>query len=146
MIALLQRVARARVSVENASLADISSGLLLLVSVVRDDQPDDALRLADRVAGYRVFADDAGKMNLDVQQAGGQILAVPQFTLAADTNRGRRPSFGGAAPPERGKALFDTFCEQLGHKNLTVKRGEFGANMQVELVNDGPVTFWLSTR
>ena len=146
MIGLLQRVERASVTVGGQRVASIGSGLLVLIGVVRDDDDGDATRLAERLAHYRVFGDAQGKMNLSVIDTGGSVLAVPQFTLAADTGRGRRPSFGRAADPERGKRLFDDLCDGLSGYGLTVATGEFGANMQVELVNDGPVTFWLSTR
>ena len=123
-------------------LAAIGTGLLALVAVERGDGDAEARRLAERVAGYRVFADGAGRMNLSLKDVGGELLAVPQFTLAADTESGLRPSFSGAAEPGEGKRLFDLFVLLAG-KEITVKTGRFGAHMQVSLVNDGPVTFWL---
>jgi D-tyrosyl-tRNA(Tyr) deacylase len=146
MIALLQRVAQAEVQIEGSSIALISRGLLVLVGVEKDDTEQAAERLAARLAGYRVFADAHDKMNLSVQDIGGQILLVPQFTLAADTDKGMRPSFHPAAEPERGRQLFDFLCLCLQRSGVKIAQGRFGANMQVSLINDGPVTFYLRTQ
>lgn len=143
MIGLLQRVSRARVEVASETIAAIERGLLVLVGVERDDSSERADRLLARLLGYRVFPDDAGKMNRSVRDIGGGVLLVPQFTLAADTTKGNRASFAPAASPEEGRRLFELLvaraCEHYGK----VQSGVFGADMQVTLTNDGPVTFWL---
>ncbi len=144
MIALIQRVTRASVEVEGSIVAEINQGLLVLLAVEPDDNEKKAIRLAERVAGYRIFEDENGKMNLNVSQIDGDILVVSQFTLAADTTRGMRPSFTRAAPPELGDKLYQYFCQQLKSKGFTVPTGVFGADMKVSLLNDGPVTFSLS--
>jgi D-tyrosyl-tRNA(Tyr) deacylase len=146
MIGLLQRVTRASVSVDGAEIARIGTGLLVLVGVQARDTENDAGRLAERLAGYRVFPDKQGKMNLSVQDIKGEILLVPQFTLAADTAKGMRPSFHPAADPAIGQRLFRLLTERLQTKSIPTATGRFGADMEVSLVNDGPVTFWLSTR
>ncbi len=146
MIALLQRVSEARVSVDKQLIGTIAHGLLVLVAVHRDDQEQDIDRLAERILGYRVFADPDGRMNLNVAQVGGGLLLVPQFTLAADTHKGLRPSFTKAAQPEKGSAYFDKLVAICRERLERVETGQFGANMQVGLVNDGPVTFWLESR
>jgi D-tyrosyl-tRNA(Tyr) deacylase len=143
MIALLQRVTEARVSVAQVAIAAIGRGLLVLVGVARGDREAEATRLAERVLSYRVFADDAGRMNRSVRDVGGSLLLVPQFTLAADTSSGLRPSFSSAAPPEIGAALFERFVDEIRMSGVPYGVGRFGADMQVGLVNDGPVTFWL---
>ncbi len=143
MIALIQRVSRASVDVEDQRIAEIGAGLLALVGVERGDGEAEAARLAERVLGYRVFQDAAGKMNLSVKDAGGGVLAVPQFTLVADTNSGLRPSFSSGASPEEGQKMFLFFLEKLKALHANVQTGRFGADMKVSLVNDGPVTFWL---
>jgi D-tyrosyl-tRNA(Tyr) deacylase len=145
MIALLQRVSRADVAVAGEVIAEIGRGLLVLVGVARGDTDADADRLAERVSSYRVFADAAGKMNLSVRDVAGSILLVPQFTLAADTAGGLRPSFSSAAPADVGAALFERFAERIRASGVPTARGRFGADMQVSLTNDGPVTFWLET-
>jgi D-tyrosyl-tRNA(Tyr) deacylase len=137
-------VSSAAVRVDGVEIAAIGRGLLALVAVERGDGEPEARRLAERVAGYRVFADPQGKMNLSLRDVGGELLAVPQFTLAADTNSGTRPSFSGAAPPAEGEALFAKFVE-FAAQTVPVRLGRFGADMKVSLVNDGPVTFWLRT-
>lgn len=142
MIALLQRVERAAVQVAGEEIAAIGRGILALVAVERGDGDSEARRLAERVTGYRIFADAQGKMNLSLKDVAGELLAVPQFTLAADTNSGLRPSFSSAAAPAEGERLFDRFVS-FAAKELTVKTGRFRADMKVSLVNDGPVTFWL---
>lgn len=127
---------------EGEEIAAIGRGVLVLVGVERGDGEAEARRLAERVAGYRIFADAQGKMNLSLKEVGGELLAVPQFTLAADTDSGMRPSFSSAAVPAEGERLFAQFVAFAG-KALGVKTGRFGADMEVSLVNDGPVTFWL---
>jgi D-aminoacyl-tRNA deacylase len=142
VIALVQRVAEASVSVEGHTVGQIGPGLLALVGVERGDGEAEARRLAERVLGYRIFADTGGKMNLSLRDTAGGLLAVPQFTLAADTDSGARPSFSSAASPADGEKLFDYFVKDL-EKEIRVATGRFGAHMRVSLVNDGPVTFWL---
>jgi D-aminoacyl-tRNA deacylase len=150
MIALIQRVKRADVrvveSMNESVTGAIEAGLLALVCAERGDNEAAADKLLAKMLGYRVFSDDAGKMNLSVQSVNGGLLLVSQFTLAADTNSGLRPSFTPAAPPDEGKRLFDYFVTQARAKHPVVETGEFGADMQVSLVNDGPVTFWLQVR
>ena len=143
MIALLQRVHHAWVEVDAQRIAAIGGGLLVLLGVERGDSTEEADRLLDRVLGYRVFADAQGRMNLGLVDIDGELLLVPQFTLAADTGKGRRPSFTSAAAPKEGEYLFDYFSARAQQRHAAVKLGRFGAEMQVGLVNDGPVTFWL---
>lgn len=143
MIGLLQRVTEARVDIGDDTIATIGPGLLVLVGVTADDRPANAERLAQRLIEYRVFADDAGRMNLGLADTGGDLLLVPQFTLAADTRKGRRPGFGGAADPETAANLFHRLLEAARAKHAPVAAGRFGADMRVSLVNDGPVTFWI---
>ena len=143
MIALIQRVAEASVSAAGETLGEIGAGILALVAVERGDGEAEAARLAEKVVSYRLFPDAAGKMNLSLKDTGGGLLAVPQFTLAADTDSGLRPSFSRAALPAEGKRLFARFLELSSQSISVVKAGRFGAEMQVRLVNDGPVTFWL---
>ncbi|MEJ2630203.1 MAG: D-aminoacyl-tRNA deacylase [Acidihalobacter sp.] len=143
MIGLLQRVSRAAVRVDGESVGAIEAGLLVLVGVERGDTEAQADRLLERLFGYRVFGDAERRMNLSLQDVGGGLLLVPQFTLAADTRKGMRPSFTPAAAPEDGRRLFDWLVEHARTRHKPVATGLFGANMQVESVNDGPVTFWL---
>jgi D-tyrosyl-tRNA(Tyr) deacylase len=143
MIGLLQRVAEARVEVGGETVGAIGPGLLVLVGVERGDGEREADRLLERLLGYRVFADPEGKMNLSVRDIGGGLLLVPQFTLAADTGKGMRPSFTPAAPPAEGERLFGYLVEQARQEHAPVETGRFGAHMRVGLTNDGPVTFWL---
>jgi D-tyrosyl-tRNA(Tyr) deacylase len=143
MIGLLQRVTSAQVSVGGQQLAAIGRGLLVLVGVQKGDSENEACRLLERLLGYRVFPDSAGRMNLNVGQAGGGVLLVPQFTLAADTRSGMRPSFTPAADPAEGRRLFDFLVTEARQRHQPLACGEFAADMQVALVNDGPVTFWL---
>lgn len=143
MIGLLQRVSRASVEIGNREVAAIGNGLLVLLGVERGDTETQATRLLERLLAYRVFADDAGRMNRDVRATGGGLLLVPQFTLVADTRKGNRPSFTPAAAPETGARLFRYLCAQAQRQHAHTRWGEFGAHMQVALVNDGPVTFWL---
>lgn len=144
MIALIQRVSHASVKVDGTVTGEIEKGLLVFVAIEPTDDNAKAERLAQRVAGYRVFEDEHGKMNLNVEQAGGEILVVSQFTLAADTSRGMRPSFTRAAPAEVSKDLYEYFCECLKGLGFKVPTGIFGADMKVSLLNDGPVTFRLT--
>lgn len=143
MIGLLQRVSAARVEVEGAVVGAIETGLLVLVGVERGDAATQADRLLERLLGYRVFADAEGKMNRSVRDICGGLLLVPQFTLAADTRKGTRPSFTPAATPAEGERLFGHLVEQARRQHAPVTAGRFGAHMQVSLTNDGPVTFWL---
>ena len=144
MKCLLQRVAQASVAVNQRVIGEIPRGLLVFVGVEPGDTDEVVLRMARRLLSYRLFSDEAGKMNLNVQQAGGAILLVSQFTLAADTNSGNRPSFSTAAPPEQASRLCADLAQALTVENIRVETGQFGADMQVSLVNDGPVTFMLS--
>ena len=146
MIGLLQRVTEARVEVDDQVAGRIGPGLLIFLAVEPNDGSPEADRLVERILGYRVFADAAGRMNLSVRDTGGGVLLVPQFTLAADTRKGMRPSFTSAATPQHGQAMFEHAVAraraELGDRVAT---GRFGAHMRVSLVNDGPVTFWLYT-
>ncbi len=146
MIALIQRVLAARVEVEGRTIGAIEQGVLALIGVRRDDTPAAADRLLERIVTYRIFADDAGRMNRSLAEIRGGLLLVPQFTLAADTRQGTRPGFSTAAPPEAARSLFDYLVTQARTRHAPVAAGEFGAHMRVALVNDGPVTFWLETR
>lgn len=143
MIALLQRVSEASVSIDDAVVGRIGVGLCTLIGVQPLDDEQSAQKLVDKLLGYRVFPDAQGRMNLDIKQAGAQLLLVPQFTLAADTTQGRRPGFSTAAKPAMAEALFSVFCTKAQEQLGQVQTGRFGADMQVALVNDGPVTFWL---
>ena len=143
MIGLLQRVGSASVTVEGAIVGAIERGILVFVGVERGDGESQAERLAERILGYRVFSDEQGRMNRSVTDIGGGVLLVPQFTLAADTRRGTRASFSGAAEPVEGRRLFDRMVHEVRSRHAVVATGTFGADMQVALVNDGPVTFWL---
>ncbi|MDC9603667.1 D-aminoacyl-tRNA deacylase [Xenorhabdus griffiniae] len=143
MIALIQRVTQAKVVVEGETIGEIGQGLLVLLGVEKDDTPQKAQRLCDKVMGYRVFSDEQGKMNLNVQQAGGSLLVVSQFTLAADTQKGLRPSFSGGAEPQKAEELYRDFVERCHVTGVKTETGIFAADMKVSLLNDGPVTFWL---
>lgn len=143
MIGLLQRVSRARVTVEGSVVSEIGRGLLVLAAVERGDGDAQAKRLAERIAGYRVFPDAEGRMNLSLQQVGGELLLVSQFTLAADTRKGTRPGFSKAAPPDVGRRLFDRLVTESKALGVRVATGVYGADMEVELVNSGPVTILL---
>jgi D-tyrosyl-tRNA(Tyr) deacylase len=145
LIALIQRVSAAKVTVEGVTVGEIAAGILALVGVERGDTKAQAERLAQKVLAYRIFPDAAGKMNLSLQDVKGELLAVPQFTLVADTSSGTRPSFSSGASPEAGLKHFDQFIAHAG-KSVTTRTGRFGAHMQVSLVNDGPVTFWLQAK
>jgi D-tyrosyl-tRNA(Tyr) deacylase len=143
MIGLLQRVTSASVTVEEHTVGRIGRGLLVLIGVQRDDAEAQADRLLERLLTYRVFPDEAGRMNRSVTDIDGELLLVSQFTLAADTSKGTRPGFSPAAEPAEGRRLFDYITQKARQRHRVVQTGEFGANMQVSLVNDGPVTFWL---
>jgi len=145
MIALLQRVARASVEIGGEPRASIGRGLLVLIGVKPDDDEARAAKLLERLLDYRIFGDEAGKMNLSLRQIDGSLLLVPQFTLAADTRHGLRPGFSGAAAPQQGRRLFDFLVQSAISRHASVQSGVFGADMQVSLVNDGPVTFWLES-
>ncbi|MDP9082716.1 MAG: D-aminoacyl-tRNA deacylase [Pseudomonadota bacterium] len=145
MIALLQRVVQADVSIEAKSVGAIGRGLLVLLGVQPRDTEESANRLLARVLEYRVFPDQTGKMNLSLTQIRGGLLLVPQFTLAANTQKGLRPGFSSAAPPEVGRRLYEVFVALARARHGTVETGAFGADMQVSLTNDGPVTLWLET-
>ncbi len=146
MIALIQRVSGARVVVGGETTGAIGPGLLALIGVEKDDAGPQARRLLERVLGYRVFADGEGKMNRSLADVAGGLLLVPQFTLAADTHKGARPSFSSAAPPAEGERLFAFFVDLARASHPAVEIGRFGADMQVHLVNDGPVTFWIQVK
>lgn len=141
MIGLLQRVSYSRVKVAGEIIGEIEQGLMVLVGVEKEDNQDSADKLLTKLLKYRVFADEADKMNLSVKDINGGLLLVPQFTLAADTNSGLRPSFSSAAPPEKGRQLFEYLVKKAQAEYSKVASGQFGADMKVELLNDGPVTF-----
>ncbi len=143
MIGLLQRVSSARVSVAGSVVGEIGEGLMVLVCAEPADSPASAARLLERVLGYRVFSDGAGKMNRSLRDTGGGLLLVPQFTLAADTKSGTRPSFSSAAPPDLARRLFEELVGLARRAHAPVASGRFGERMSVSLVNEGPVTFWL---
>lgn len=145
MIGLLQRVTESRVRVEGETVAEIGLGLLVLVGVQKGDDEAKAARLLERLLGYRVFPDADGRMNRSLSDVSGELLLVPQFTLAADTRKGTRAGFSTAAPPAEGERLFSYLVERSKAEYSRVANGVFGADMRVELVNDGPVTFWLET-
>jgi D-tyrosyl-tRNA(Tyr) deacylase len=145
MIGLLQRVLDAHVDIDAERVASIGAGLLVLVGVRPTDDAASALRLVDRLLQYRVFGDEHGKMNLSLGQIQGDLLLVPQFTLAAETNKGLRPGFSTAAPPAQGRQLFDLLVQAARARHARVETGVFGAHMRVSLTNDGPVTFWLES-
>jgi len=143
MIALIQRVTHAQVDVEGETVGQIDGGLLVLLCVEKDDDEKKCMRLVQRVLGYRIFSDENGKMNLNVQQTGGRLLVISQFTLAADTKRGNRPSFSKGADPAEANRLYELFNRYCRDKDIIVENGIFAADMQVSSTNDGPVTFWL---
>ncbi len=145
MIGLLQRVTQAQVTVDGDTVASINTGLLVLVGIEKNDSEKQAQRLFQKLIDYRVFPDEQDKMNLSLQDIKGGLLLVPQFTLAADTQKGLRPSFSSAAAPELGKQLFEYLIAYARQQFTSVETGVFGAEMQVSLINDGPVTFWLKT-
>lgn len=144
MIALIQRVKQASVSVNNQIVGQINQGLLILLGIEQEDNEQKAVRLCEKVLGYRIFSDHEDKMNLNVKQVNGQVLVVSQFTLAADTKKGMRPSFTKGAHPNEANRLYNYFV-QLCEQQIPTQTGIFAADMQVSLINDGPVTFWLQT-
>jgi D-aminoacyl-tRNA deacylase len=144
--AVVQRVSRARVSVGGKKIAEIGPGFVVLLGIAREDSEDDAAFIANRIVGLRVFADDRGKMNLALAAVGGEMLVVSQFTLLADTESGRRPSFTAAAAPEQARALYEHFLSLVRTTGVKVEQGEFGAMMELSLTNDGPVTIILDSR
>lgn len=146
MRAVVQRVSRASVTVEGETVGAIERGLVVLLGVTRGDTSRDVIYLADKTAGLRIFADDAGKMNLSVTEIGGGLLVVSQFTLLGDCRKGRRPGFTEAAPPELADRLYEEYVEALRRRGISVATGVFRAEMQVHLVNDGPVTLLLDSR
>ena len=146
MKVVLQRVSEARVTVENQVVGEIGAGLMLLVGVGQEDTEQDLVWMADKLAGLRIFEDDAGKMNLSVEDVKGSILSVSQFTLYGDCRKGRRPNFMGAAKPELAESFYEQFNDRLRARGLRVETGRFGAMMDVSLVNDGPVTLILDSR
>jgi D-tyrosyl-tRNA(Tyr) deacylase len=145
LIGLLQRVVEARVDIDGRRVAAIDAGLLVLVGIRPTDEEATAARLLDRLLHYRVFEDEDGKMNLSLTQTKGDLLLVPQFTLAAETRKGLRPGFSTAAPPDQGLRLFDSLVQAARARHARVETGVFGAHMRVSLTNDGPVTFWLES-
>ena len=146
MRAVVQRVSRAQVSINGELAGQIGAGALVLLGVGRDDGEQDAIYLAGKIGGLRIFEDEQGKMNRSVQESGGSVLAISQFTLYGDVRRGKRPSFDGAAPPEQARQLYEFFVEQIRAARLRCETGRFQATMQVELVNEGPVTILLDSR
>lgn len=146
MIALLQRVTEASVVVKTQTIAEIKQGLLVFIGVEKKDNEELIPRLVDKILSYRVFADEDDKMNLSVQDINGSVLLVPQFTLAADTQKGCRPGFSSAASPALGETLFDEVVKEAERKFQNIESGKFGADMKVSLLNDGPVTFWLQVK
>ena len=146
MIAVLQRASEGKVTVEDRITGEIDTGLVILLGVAKGDSEKDADYLTDRIAGFRIFNDEDGKMNLSIRDVNGAALVVSQFTLAGDWRKGRRPSFTSAATPEEGERLYEYFCGQLRQLEVPVQTGEFGAMMDVSLVNDGPVTFVMDSR
>jgi len=143
MIGLIQRVSSASVVVDNKTIGSIDAGILLFLGVEKEDTSQQAEKLLDKIINYRIFEDTAGKMNLSLLDVAGELLIVSQFTLVADTKKGLRPSFSSAASPELGKQLYDRFVDLAKQKLNTVQTGEFGADMQVKLINSGPTTFCL---
>ena len=145
MRALIQRVAHANVAVDGEILGEIGQGLLILICAMQGDTTAEADKLAAKIAKLRIFQDEAGKMNRSLVDVGGSALVVSQFTLAADTSRGNRPGFSNAAPPADGETLYKYFADQIERAGLPTERGQFGADMKVSLLNDGPVTIWMDT-
>ena len=143
MRALLQRVSHASVTVDGETIGQTGPGLLILICAMEGDTRAQADTLAAKIAKLRIFKDEAGKMNLSVRDIGGSALVVSQFTLAADTSRGNRPGFSAAASPDEGERLYEYFADRLSAEGVPVQKGQFGADMKVELLNDGPVTIWM---
>ncbi len=145
MRALLQRVSEARVEVDGETIGEIGPGLLVLICAMQGDSEAQADKLAAKIAKLRIFKDDDGRMNRSVKDIGGSVLVVSQFTLAADTSRGNRPGFSTAAPPVDGEAMYEYFAKQIAAQGLSIAKGQFGADMKVSLLNDGPVTIWMDS-
>ncbi|WP_372605027.1 D-aminoacyl-tRNA deacylase [Actibacterium sp.] len=145
MRALVQRVSEAAVRVDGQLIGETGPGLLVLVCAMQGDSPDQARTMAAKIAKLRIFRDEAGKMNLSLSDIGGGALVVSQFTLAGDTSRGNRPGFSSAAAPELGRALYELVAQELSARGIPTQTGEFGADMAVSLINDGPVTLWIET-
>lgn len=143
MKALLQRVSHANVVVDGQTVGEIGSGILVFIAIEHQDTPQMVKRMADKISKYRMFSDENGKMNLNVAQAGGEVLVVSQFTLAADTNKGLRPSFSRSADPALGEALYLQLADEIAANGIGIAKGQFAADMKVSLLNDGPVTFML---
>lgn len=143
MLTIIQRVTQANVVVNNITIGNIEQGILALVAIEKEDSEKEAIRLLERILNYRIFADENDKMNLSLRNTKGGLLIIPQFTLAANTQSGNRPSFSSAASPEKGLTLFNYFCEQASKTYPSTEFGQFGADMKVSLTNDGPVTFTL---
>ena len=146
MIALIQRVSRSSVTIGGRTVAEIGRGVNILLGVVKEDDEGDIDKLTAKIPHLRIFADEAGKMNLSLLDIGGEALVVSQFTLAGSVKKGRRPSFDRAMPPERAEALYEAFCRKLEDAGVSVRTGEFGAMMEVAIVNDGPVTFVVDSK
>ena len=146
MIAVIQRCSRGKVTVSEKVVGEIAHGLVILLGVQKDDIENDADFLVNKISGLRVFSDENDKMNLSIKDVGGSALVISQFTLCSDTKKGRRPSFIKAAPPEDGNRLYEYFMSEMKKEGVPVQSGEFGATMNVELVNDGPVTFVLNSK
>jgi D-tyrosyl-tRNA(Tyr) deacylase len=146
MKALIQRVNQAQVDVNNETVGKINQGILALIGVERDDSPEKAQQLLNKILRYRIFTDQDGKMNLSLNDIQGELLLVSQFTLVADTRKGNRPGFSRGASPEHGEVIFNELVKFANNTGLNIQTGQFGANMQVSLTNDGPVTFWLETK
>ena len=146
MRALIQRVTQASVSVDNRTIAEIKQGLLILVCAMNDDNEEDAEKMASKISKIRIFNDEAGKLNKSIIDINGEALVVSQFTLAADTSRGNRPGFSYAAHPRQGEKLYEYFTQQLQNQKINCKKGVFGGDMKVSLVNDGPITIWLDNK
>lgn len=146
MKALIQRVNQAQVDVNNETVGKINQGILALIGVERDDTPEKAQQLLNKILRYRIFSDEAGKMNRSLNDIKGELLLVSQFTLVADTKKGNRPGFSRGASPEQGEMIFNELVKLANNTGLNIQTGQFGADMQVSLVNDGPVTFWLESK
>ena len=146
MRALIQRVTQASVSIDNNTISEIKQGLLILVCAMNDDNEEDAEKMASKISKIRIFNDEAGKLNKSIIDINGEALVVSQFTLAADTSRGNRPGFSYAAHPEKGEKLYEYFTQQLQNQKINCKKGVFGGDMKVSLVNDGPITIWLDNK
>ena len=146
MLVVLQRVKKASVEVENKIINRITNGYLILLGVAKDDTNADAELLVDKISTFRIFPDKKKNMNLSIKDVGGSILVISQFTLCGDWRKGRRPSFSNSAPPEIAEKLYEQFCELLEKKHIEIKKGQFAAMMDVELINDGPVTFVMDSK